>query len=262
MNWLKKLFPPAPVPVDCEYWIFGKDQAVPPTADLMRLSVHEPLEGRSKLGKNEGLVFSDIRFDIALATREKNKAVFRPDLFDYMVQPSEDILAALGRCNTFIRIRFYSKEPVEHHAHCILLPRLAEVVAKLTSAEVVLDQITRQIWSVADFSKHLDQHPDLDRPEFHVRLVWESEPPAQVLRTLGLGKVGAREFVSSPLDVDQTVLAEGCWDIGILFVWKVMKPPMGRTIDFELYGDHYRLEFAEIVNGAQLVKIMKGIRID
>jgi hypothetical protein len=68
-----------------EYWVYLREPQAPTQDDVMtRMIQTNPFQrgGVSPIGAKEGLLWSDIRFHMALALRDKNAHIFRPDLFE------------------------------------------------------------------------------------------------------------------------------------------------------------------------------------
>lgn len=238
--------------LDCEYWVFGKDQNLPDQATLIKESVH-----KGGFGKSEGLLFSDIRFHLEVARRDKNPHVFRPDLFDRDVEPSADILSYLADANSFIRARYLATEPCAVRSHVGFLPHLALHIAKLSDGGVIFDQITREIWTTEDFAARLKSMRKATADN-QVRLKWNLEKGRMTLQTLGLVKIGFSEWQSEPLDSDQKSLAQSLLSEALDQVWEMPMEP--KSVQVSSYGDDYVLSLLPPREGVRTVAIGKVMR--
>ena len=256
MEFLKRLFKP-PFLLDCEYWVFGKDLKVPDLTALIGKTTRDKHPLRLPLGKAEAVVFTDIRFSMALALKDKNPYAFRPDILDFDVEPTQEILARLAEANSFIRLRFLSKIPVNNRAHLRLLPRLASAVSKLAGGIVVFDQITRRIWTNEAYEDLLNEHVEPDCSALHTRLKWVAEKDNQHFETLGFVKLGLEEWKSEPLDKDQTVLAQAIIEDLIERVWVAGQVP--ESADIEEFGDHFLCKFFPPKDGKRTVALSRRL---
>src|SRR5579885_1987197 len=82
---------PRPFFAHGEYWVYLPSEDMPSQEEIMnRMLLGNPhrIDGKLPITKNEALIFSDVRLQIALVLRSRNAHVFRPDLFNEHVEPT------------------------------------------------------------------------------------------------------------------------------------------------------------------------------
>lgn len=223
-----------------EYWVFGRGIEMPDHSELLAKVVHEKSPGEAPLGKNEGLIFSDVRFLISIAKRARNLHAFRPDLFDAEIEPNASILTALAESDSFFRISYGSKIPILTRSPVRLLPRLARYMCQGPHS-VVLDSVARQIWMADDFAALLKEHPEPDNADFQVRIHWSEANGKHRAKTLGLEKIGLPELESDAMDADQKTLIHNLLQNALQQLWTT--PDITIPLNLDYFGDQYMVQF-------------------
>lgn len=240
----------AAVLAHCEYWIYLPGVEVPAQEVLMK---HLLTQHARYFGKNEGLVFSDIRFHMSLVLRDKNPHAFRPDLFEAM-DVSADVLKGLASASSFIKIRFLSEDPLLNRRHLRFLAYLAAGLVALGSGSVVYDLTAMQIWSGADFSGMLAADPDAESSSFHVTIRWSHEEEGFGIRTQGNVKVGEPEIESGPFSADQRVIVTDVVNAVADAVWSGSRPSSVRV---DCCDDEFEIVYEEPKRGTMRIRILR-----
>lgn len=229
----------------CEYWIYSNHDKLPDQKELMdRMISSNPHNrpGRPCIGAREGMLFTDIRLHIALALREKNPLIFRPDIFAEDLVPSSEVLSRLPEAKSLIKVRYLSEVILKDMRHLQFMPHLADTMSDLAEGLVVYDVVCEQIYSVEDFTELLEKNNNAERPDIHVRVVWKTdeEDKSGYAETKGLRKIGLKEMRTDPVEPDQEVLIVGL----LLRVANELfrKPDTAGPFEFEEYGDTFVLE--------------------
>lgn len=223
-----------------EYHVYTTAENLPPQEKLMdRMISSNPHNrpGRPSIGAREGMLFTDVRLHLALARREKNAQLFRPDLFSRDSQPSADVLEALSQSRSMVVCRYATEEPIKDTRHLQFLPHLADAVADLSEGLVVHDCTADVLWTRDAFTAMLAGNNIAERPEFHVRVVWEEQVDGAVARTLGLRKVGLTDLQTPLQESDNRTLIEGL--LLRLAFHLVRQPGDPGPYDFDEYGDTF-----------------------
>lgn len=192
-----------------EYWIYSNALRIPPTeAVLDQLVSKNPHNrpGRSAITAREGILMSDIRLQVAIAKREKNPHAFRPDLFDEFAEPSAEVLDRLARCSTLAKAKFVSQVPLSDRRHVQFVTHLASTLARMLKSELIFDTVSERFWLVEELEAELERSNDAERPDLHVRVVWQETTDGCSARSLGLRKVGLQDIRSGLQDRDHEVI--------------------------------------------------------
>lgn len=234
----------------CEYWIFLPGIDVPPQESLMK---HLLTQHARYFGKNEGLVFSDIRFHMSLVLRDKNPHAFRPDLFESM-DISPDVLKGLAASASFVKIRFLSEDPLLNRRHLRFLAYLAAGLVALGNGSVVYDLTAMKIWSGSEFAARLEADPEAESSGFHVNLRWSPEDEGFGIRTQGNLKVGEPEIESGPFSADQRVIVTDVVNAVADAVWNGSRPSSVRVACCE---DEFEIVYEEPRKGSMRIRILR-----
>jgi len=245
---------------DTEYWIYTRDTRLPPIDKVMDRMVganphHRP--GRPCIGAKEGMIFSDIRLDIALAKREKNPFAFRPDLFSDDVIPTAEQLSAIADACSIIKIRYASRAPLRDDRHLQFMPHLADAMSDLTEGTAVFDRITGQVWTASEFHDELAGNNRGSRPTLQVRVFWRCDGEVGRVKTRGLRKVGLAEIETLPLPPDQEVLATGL--VMRLAHEGLRKMKLPTQMETEEYGTTFIMEVEPTKGGVHKVRILRSL---
>lgn len=239
-----------------EYWVYLPTAEMPAQEQIMdRMLAGNPHPG-APIGKDEALLFSDVRLHIALVLRAKNPHVFRPDLFAEDLPVTPDTLAALSESESFVKVRYISEEPLPDKRHLQFLPHAADAVCALGGGLVVYDSVAERLFSPAELAQELSAHRDATRPSLHTRIVWKPRPQGGYAETRGLVKVGLREIASEEMDHDQRVLVKDILEDAIEALWD--QPSMPESLEVSAFEDRYLLEFRAHGKGPARVTILKA----
>ncbi|MBX3096866.1 MAG: hypothetical protein KF812_08390 [Fimbriimonadaceae bacterium] len=244
---------------DTEYWIYTHETRLPAIDKVMdRMVGANPHHraGRPCIGAREGMIFSDIRLDIALAKREKNPFAFRPDLFSEDVVPTSEQLTSIADAKAIIKIRYSSRSLLKDDRHLQFMAHLADSMSDLANGTAVFDRITGQVWTSAEFKKELEANNNGARPSLQIRVFWKCDGEVGRVLTRGLRKVGLAELESLPLPPDQEVLATGLMMRLAHEGFRKMKLP--NQLETEEYEDQFILEVQPAV-GVHKVKILRTL---
>jgi len=241
-----------------EYWVFTNQKKLPDQSKLMdRMISSNPhnTRGKPSIGAREGMLFTDVRLHLAVALKEKNSLVFRPDLFAEDVEPTAEILQRLASCDALVKVRYASEAVIKDNRHLQFLPHMADAIAEMMDGQVVFDHVSEKMWTAEDFHAMLQQTNNTERPEFHIRVKWKLEEDACYARTYGLRKVGLAELKSDPQESDREVLITGL--MMRLAFQLVRKPDDVGPFEFDEFGDLFILELGELEDGLRRVSIRR-----
>jgi hypothetical protein len=227
----------------CEYWVYVRRPAVPKTEALMsRMIDGNPHNrpGKPCITNREGMLFTDVRLHVAAVLKSKNPQLFRPDLFDRTVVPTPEILERLALCEGLIRVRYLSEVPLKDSRHLQFIPHMADAVSDLCEGLVVLDTVSNEMVLAEEFTRRLSVNGHCERPDFHLRVLWDKLDEGCRALSCGLVKVGRKDWVSDWLDADQEVLATGLMLNASHKVFR--KPEEPGPFEMEAYGDTLILE--------------------
>ncbi|MBX3114670.1 MAG: hypothetical protein KF836_08905 [Fimbriimonadaceae bacterium] len=241
-----------------EYWVYTTEKKLPDQTKLMdRMISSNPHNkpGRPSIGAREGMLFTDVRLHLAVALKEKNALVFRPDLFEEDVEPTAEILERLANCDALVKVRYASEAVLKDNRHLQFLPHMTEAISEMMNGQVVFDHIGEKMWTAEDFRSMLQQTNNTERPEFHVRVQWKQDEDSCYARTYGLRKVGLAELKSDPQESDREVLITGL--MMRLAFQLVRKPDEQGPFEFDEFGDLFILELGELEDGIRKVAIRR-----
>jgi len=241
-----------------EYWVYIAGEESPLQDKIMdRMMMANPhrIAGKYPITKTEALLFSDVRLHIALVLRSKNAHVFRPDLFDEHVEPTQALLEGLSASASFVKLRYISDEPLPDHRHLVFLAHAADSYAALGDGLVIYDVIAERLYTAQDFSAEIDRIEDTASAEFQSQVVWSRGAAGGIAETRGLAKVGLTELATEPMNHDQRVLVTAILENVIQQVWDQQSLP--QVLDVRYYDDSYRVEIKQKRKGPARVSLMK-----
>lgn len=243
-----------------EYWVYTNQDRLPEQSVLMdRMISTNPhnKKGNAAIGAREGMLFSDIRLHIGLAKREKNPHVFRPDLFEEDTVPTKQVLSELSNCRAMVKVRYLSEARLNDSRHLQFMPHLADAISGLMEGKVIFDHSAQKLFTAEEFFNILQQNGNVEKPESHVRVAWKALVDSGYTETYGLKKVGLRELVSDPQELDSEILITG---LTMRLAYHLMRNPddIG-PFEFEEFGDTFVLTLGDIREGKQIVHITRRI---
>lgn len=195
--------------------------------------------GKAAIGPAEGLLFSDIRFHLGLARRDKNPLLFRPDLFDATCAVTPGAVTALADAFAMIKVRFLSHQPMPDRRHLRFIPHAADAVTALAGGLAVYDPVAETLETAEEFSSRLFE-ADLDASEFHVRCAIAPELSGVTARTMGLRKLGLPELQTLPAPSDQRTLLSELMSTAVKSLWDAGEHQP--RLELPLHGDTFVLE--------------------
>ncbi len=241
-----------------EYWVYLRGEKLPDQSLMMdRMIGKNPYAraGQSPIGRNEGLVFSDIRLHIALVLKAKNPHAFRPDLFESHVEPTAEILAELGEAKSFVKVRYISEEPLKDKRHIQFLAHAADAISELGGGSVIFDVTEELLMSRANLSRQLSENSDATRPEMHVRTVWQPGTSGGVVQTRGLKKIGLSELTSNPIETDERMIASNVLEEAAYEVWKQGTLP--ESVQVTAFDDQFKVVMQPLKDGMVPVRLLR-----
>lgn len=240
-----------------EYWVYLDEPKAPKQDDVMgRMIQDNPYaKGAPPIGTREGLIWSDIRFHMALALRGKNAHIFRPDLFESHVDPSAEDLAALADAQAVMKLRYVSEQPLPDCRHLQFLAYAVEAVAALAKARVVFDLVAERLFSFDFLRDALLRDPNGARRELHLRTIWRNCENGGTAETRGLNKIGYPELCTPPTMPDHRVVASQVLELAAEKIWET-----GCTdpkITLEHFGDTFHVEITPVKKGPSKARILR-----
>jgi hypothetical protein len=206
-------------------------------------------------GAAEGLFFSDIRLHIGLILREKNAHVFRPDLFDSHIVPTQAMLESLSASKGFIKVRYLSETPLKDRRHLRFIIYLVEAVAALARGSLIFDVVAERLIDPKDLRAMLKEGHDPGLFDLHVQTSWQTAEEGGSATTHGLRKIGHPELSSADSPGDHQVIvgalieraAREAWEDGVL----------PESLKLEEFGDQFELIFAPFEGNRLLARIYR-----
>lgn len=225
-----------------EYWVYVEEPVAPKQDDVMTRMVQSNPYAKSgipPIGPKEGLLWSDIRFHMALVLREKNAQTFRPDLFEAHVEPSAEDLTSLSKAKALIKLRYVSEQVLPDNRHLQFLTYAVESVAELTGSNLIFDLISERLLTRETLQSHLTANPDGSRKAMHLRTLWRSCPAGGTAETRGLRKIGLPELCTPETMNDHQCVATQILELAADRVWeeRTITPKM----TLEQYGDTFHI---------------------
>ncbi len=240
-----------------EYWVYLDRPEAPSQDDVMSRMIQSNPYGRgsSPVGTKEGLLWSDIRFHMAVARRDKNAHIFRPDLFESHVDPTPELLAALGQAQALVKLRYVSDVRLPDARHLQFLIYAAEAVAHFAGARAIFDLVCERLICPQQLAAQLRENPDATRRDLHLRVVWRGCERGGIAETRGLAKVGLPELSTPETMEDHRVVAvqvlqdaaEQFWETGVI----------PEQSGFDLYGDRFHVMVSRRKKGPWCAKILR-----
>ncbi len=228
-------------PTHCEYWIYYPSGPLPKLEEVMkRLIPENPYVERGwvPIGAREGLLMSDIRLHIGLVLRAKNVSLFRPDLELGALSPSAEQLAALARCQSLVRVRYFSPRPTEDLRHLVFLPHLAAAYSDLVGGQLIFDTVGHQLRTPSEFEGWLRNNRRLESSSEQVRVEWIEEDGGGYARTRGMIKAGLPELQTPLSPIDHRTLIESLMNLLYRKIW-TEKPTFNEEIPLQTDLDHF-----------------------
>jgi len=230
-----------------EYWVFIDEPRAPKQDDVMERMIQGSPYARSgpaPIGPREGLLWSDIRFHMALVLREKNAHAFRPDLFGPHIELSSEHLSALAESKALVKLSYISEQTLPDNRHLQFLVYAAESVAALSGARVIFDHVAERLMLSPELQKSLEENSDGARKELHLHTVWRTCPAGGTAETRGLRKIGFPELVTPETMNEHRCLAKQILELAADRIWDERTLPPRMVVDH--LGDRFHVvtEFA------------------
>ncbi len=242
----------------CEYWVYLPGTAMPDNEQILtRMVAQNPYSrsGYSAIGKNEGILFSDIRLHLAIVLRAKNPHVFRPDIFRSALVPSAEVLEGLANSHSLVKVRYISEEPLTDDQHLQFMPHMAAAVSDLAGGLVIYDLSAERLMTAKELSEMLSADLDAKRFENHVNVIWEKGSRSGHTETKGLVKKGLPELITEDAYLDQRVLVQEVMSEAAKVIWNANDlPPL---LEVEAFGDQFSLEITKTKTGPFRARIYR-----
>jgi hypothetical protein len=241
-----------------EFWVYLPGVEMPSQMLVMDRMLNEnpfQIRGRSPIGKNEGLVFSDIRLHIALVLRSKNPHVFRPDFFHDVELPEPAILDRLALAKSFVKLRYVSEIPLSDKRHLRFLAHAAVAYGSIGQGLIVYDVTSERLISRESFEEILRLDPDATGPGMHVRVRWKADIEGNRAETRGLAKIGLDELVTPLVRTDERVIINNVISEASAKLWANAETP--ETIELEAFGDQFQLRFRPLRDRQTETRILR-----
>ncbi len=219
----------------CEYWVYLPDEVLPEQDAVLHSMVAANPYGK-KIGKREGLIFSDIRMHTSLILKSKNPHVFRPDLFTD-AQADRDSLAALAQAKSIAKLRYLSEVPLLDNRHLLFLPHLADAYVRLGNAVLIYDAVTETLLTPAQFSAFIKENENLEETDAHVRVNWVRTGDDAYAATKGMIKKGLPELNTAPVRNDNQLLVTAVLTAVAGSFWRDGK--VGTDVTVQCFGDDF-----------------------
>jgi len=211
--------------------------------------------GHSAIGPKEGILFSDIRLHLALVLRSKNTHVFRPDIFRTTLEPSAEILTALSKSHSLVKVRYICQEPLEDDRHLQFLPHMAAAVCDLGNGLAIYDVTAERMFTPKEMSDALAACLDVTGFDFHVNVIWERDLRSGHSESKGLIKKGLPEICSEDAHLDQRVLVQEVITEAARALWESRE--MAQQLEVAAFGDQFRVEVTKTKNGPYKARIFR-----
>jgi hypothetical protein len=215
-----------------EWLVYGPAIKMPSTEIVMdRMLSNNPysVRGQSPIGPMDGILFSDIRMNYAIALRTKNLHLFSSNYFENL---SLSIEKSVAESESVIRITFISQTPVVHRNYLKFIAHTADAISEITNAKLIYDVISKRIFLSSELSEQLKSGSDFTEFHSQVRLIQNVDS----FESLGLVKIGLREVRTMPLPTDLLVLGKQVMEHFLEKTWQDGK----QLIDpIEAFGDHF-----------------------
>lgn len=225
-----------------EFWVYSPRTELPPQDQIMhRMLAGSPYgtPGNRPIGRAEGVLFSDIRTHIALVLKSKNRTAFRPDLVAADVIPTDSQLADLANCESMIKVRYASEEPLKDTRHVTFVTHAADAVAELTGSNLIYDTQSERLFTRDDLQRFLERDPSGTDPEWHLRVCWKRTPAGETAKTRGLEKVGLSNFSTSEMEADEKILVQTVLEEAAVKAWKTGL--QDKELEVESFEDRFRV---------------------
>jgi hypothetical protein len=244
-----------------EYWVYLREPQAPTQDDVMtRMIQTNPFQrgGVSPIGAKEGLLWSDIRFHMALALRDKNAHIFRPDLFEPHVDANAEMLEALSECQALVKLRYVSEHRLPDTRHLQFLVYASEAVAELAGSPLVFDLISEKLVTTEWLQGRLRENPNGARRELHLRAVWRPTTVGGTAETRGLQKVGFPELSTPETMGDHRVVALQVLELAAERLWETGE--LEPRLTLEHFGDTFHVLLEPSRSGPIRTRILRENR--
>lgn len=239
-------------PAHSEYWVYSKIPQLPDTTELMAQMVgSNPYirRGQNPIGPSEGLIFSDVRFKLALVLRKKNPDFFVDSFTDtYGLPPQTD-------ANAIIKLQYTSTIKLKHLSHLQFLLHLADVVRRMQGTGLVFDSVQKKGYFEDELPSILKSQLDVTQSTFHVTLI---ENDDHSFETRGLVKIGVKEFTTPPVSFDEVQSIRGVLEELISQVWEKRSYEI-KSVD--RFGDEYLFDLNHRISKVEIRILRKQEKI-
>jgi hypothetical protein len=234
----------------CEFWIFVTD---PTPVDLSLACTRLTRSG--EITPQEAMLAGDIRLFFSTLRKAQNPHIFRPDLFSENIEPSAEILQALGESDTIAKIRYLSEEPLNNDFHLGFMPRLAVEIAKQRKGVVIFDSIGEELVTVSQLQARNESAEDRYGASQHLRTVWLHTEHGGFAATRGLMKVGVPELQTPDTRPDHRAIVCEVLDSAAVELWNHREVP--ESIEVNCYDDTFVVKIQPNSRGSNQARVAR-----
>jgi hypothetical protein len=120
------------------------------------------------------------------------------------------------------------------------MPHLADAVAELGSGSAIFDPISDRLETVEEFRQRLQDHPNQERIDHHLRMIWTLAEVGGVVETRGLRKIGLPELKTNPVPEDERSIVSSVVEELAARLW-AGKEKLSPEHELELFGQAFSL---------------------
>lgn len=231
--WLarRRTTPKLPPAVRIEFWIYSPVEECPNDPEILKRVLGESPH-RASLGKQEGLVLSDIRFHIGRVKPENNPYIFRPEaLAEPDANVPENTAELLENCVALFRVTYLSEQAMDSRPALQFSWHATDAIAHLTGSRLVFDTVAQRFWPEKSLFDALQQDGDARRFDVNVVVRWKDTADESRAFTRGMTKRGLPDLEMRGVPGDHKTIALFLLEAAARRVWDE-----GWTDELEIEG--------------------------
>jgi hypothetical protein len=260
--WLarRRATPKLPPAVRIEFWVYSPVEERPSDAEILKHVLGENPH-RASLGKQEGLVLSDIRFHIGRVMPENNPYIFRPEaLADPDANVPSNTVSLLDNCVALFRVTYLSEQPMDSKPALQFSWHTADAIAHLTGSRLVFDTVAQRFWPEKAMFEALQQDGDAKRFEINVVVRWKDSAEDGLAFTRGMTKKGLPDLEMRGVPGDHKTIALFLLEAAARKIWE---EGWADELDIEGYGETFGVKVMQPVpdeQGRRMVAQLEAVR--